>query len=430
MYQDPASHGESETRPSSTSSQQVQKPKITSGNINGQVALGLSRDLMGRSDFGKVTGVKGDHFIAPFLEGYKTMNIAPNRGNEAAFLTFTGQSIKQELICKWFDSKEHISGPSCSRIFSTLYELVNHITAEHVGGPEQTNHICFWEGCAREEKPFKAKYKLINHVRVHTGEKPFSCPFPGCEKVFARSENLKIHKRIHTGEKPFKCDFQGCNRRFANSSDRKKHTHVHCSHKPYICKARGCEKSYTHPSSLRKHLKMHICTDADAPAARDRFNSTQTAASVQQRTEKERAPSPSSTARQEHSALSDFGMESSCPSKRRHVYIRRVQSSSQEQQATGNALPVPTETSEQEQYFLSGRKRKTNPFQWLKPNSPLIQVPVLQALLEPSPLTLPTGLGKGCQTWHQYAPRKLPVKVSSGGTEPGTYRFGMNSVVD
>ena len=72
---------------------------------------------------------------------------------------------------------------------------------EHVGGPEQSNHVCFWEECPREGKPFKAKYKLVNHIRVHTGEKPFPCPFPGCGKVFARSENLKIHKRTHTGNR-------------------------------------------------------------------------------------------------------------------------------------------------------------------------------------------------------------------------------------
>ena len=70
---------------------------------------------------------------------------------------------------------------------------------EHVGGPECTNHACFWQNCPRNGRPFKAKYKLVNHIRVHTGEKPFPCPFPGCGKVFARSENLKIHKRTHTG---------------------------------------------------------------------------------------------------------------------------------------------------------------------------------------------------------------------------------------
>lgn len=88
----------------------------------------------------------------------------------------------------------------CSKTFGTMHELVNHVTVEHVGGPEQSSHVCFWEDCPREGKPFKAKYKLINHIRVHTGQKPFPCLFQGCGKVFACSENLKLHKRTHTGK--------------------------------------------------------------------------------------------------------------------------------------------------------------------------------------------------------------------------------------
>ena len=131
-----------------------------------------------------------------------TMNLAAPHG-PGAFFRYMRQPIKQELICKWIEP-EQLANPkkSCNKTFSTMHELVTHVTVEHVGGPEQSNHICFWEECPREGKPFKAKYKLVNHIRVHTGEKPFPCPFPGCGKVFARSENLKIHKRTHTGNRP------------------------------------------------------------------------------------------------------------------------------------------------------------------------------------------------------------------------------------
>ncbi|XP_068427165.1 zinc finger protein GLIS1 [Clinocottus analis] len=155
---------------------------------------------------------------------------------------------QQDQPCHWID---------CSATYGSQEELVRHIEKVHIDQRKGEEFSCFWSGCVRRHKPFNARYKLLIHMRVHSGEKPNKCMFEGCSKAFSRLENLKIHLRSHTGEKPYICQHPGCLKAFSNSSDRAKHQRTHLDTKPYACQIPGCTKRYTDPSSLRKHVKAH-----------------------------------------------------------------------------------------------------------------------------------------------------------------------------
>uniref|UniRef100_A0A8C6QJ82 GLIS family zinc finger 1 n=1 Tax=Nannospalax galili TaxID=1026970 RepID=A0A8C6QJ82_NANGA len=159
-----------------------------------------------------------------------------------------GRMVAGQQACRWVD---------CCAAYEQQEELVRHIEKSHIDQRKGEDFTCFWAGCVRRYKPFNARYKLLIHMRVHSGEKPNKCMFEGCSKAFSRLENLKIHLRSHTGEKPYLCQHPGCQKAFSNSSDRAKHQRTHLDTKPYACQIPGCSKRYTDPSSLRKHVKAH-----------------------------------------------------------------------------------------------------------------------------------------------------------------------------
>lgn len=72
-----------------------------------------------------------------------------------------------ELHCLW---------EGCETRFLSQKTLVSHIVKHHVEGKKGEEFTCLWKNCVRQQKPFNARYKLLIHMRVHSGEKPNQCP--------------------------------------------------------------------------------------------------------------------------------------------------------------------------------------------------------------------------------------------------------------
>ncbi|KAG5271306.1 hypothetical protein AALO_G00178270 [Alosa alosa] len=137
----------------------------------------------------------------------------------------------------------------CGWAFVMKKHLSTHLLGKHgVGRPKERKYEC--ELCDRS---FSERWALNNHMKLHTGDKPFKCAWPSCHYAFLTLSAMKDHYRTHTGEKSFLCDLCG----FAGGTRHAltKHRRQHTGERPFRCHL--CNFASTTQSHLTRHKRVH-----------------------------------------------------------------------------------------------------------------------------------------------------------------------------
>ncbi|XP_026362687.1 zinc finger protein 131 isoform X3 [Ursus americanus] len=167
----------------------------------------------------------------------------------------------------FYHFKEHMKSHStesfkceiCNKRYLRESAWKQHLNCYHLeeGGVSKKQrtgkkiHICQY--C---EKQFDHFGHFKEHLRKHTGEKPFECP--NCHERFARNSTLKCHlTACQTGvgakkgrKKLYEC--QVCNSVFNSWDQFKDHLVIHTGDKPNHCTL--CDLWFMQGNELRRHL--------------------------------------------------------------------------------------------------------------------------------------------------------------------------------
>ena len=174
-----------------------------------------------------------------------------------AMLFYSSSSTKQRMIESTDMRDPQITGKDktesshrcslCSQEYFTLADLHVHMLAHK----NNTTGIGAGSGC-RNIDPANHRGGQLD---PGAGDARNKCAV--CSRVFTRSWLLKGHMRTHTGERPFRCTWPQCQRAFADKSNLRSHTLIHTTTaKSFTCPK--CSRAFSQKRYLHKHM-LEVC---------------------------------------------------------------------------------------------------------------------------------------------------------------------------
>lgn len=133
----------------------------------------------------------------------------------------------------------------CSEKMPSYWELRKHMNTHFPGMLDSKSSFCHL--CQKDY----TKTGFMNHLRKHTGERPFVCEL--CNKSFSQSSSLSIHMKFHLNVRKHACTV--CEKKFVTKSELSRHMTVHTKQKSYYCGV--CDKAFTRSDNMKKHEKTH-----------------------------------------------------------------------------------------------------------------------------------------------------------------------------
>lgn len=189
------------------------------------------------------------------------------------------------------DGKMYYHCSECGKNLNSPYTFYWHLRI-HTGERLFTCHLCgkrfrVNQGLARHLKETHAGIKKVScdlcgrmfstrrnvedHRRIHTGERPYVCNV--CGKTFKQKASLFVHNRTHSDVFPFKCSY--CGQTFRTRSPLMVHITKHTGEKPHACDV--CGRCFRIKYELKRHRLIHSdekpwhCTDCGLSFRQKRY---------------------------------------------------------------------------------------------------------------------------------------------------------------